>query len=53
MKESVEGGEVTTEETADGEKVISMEDPSEDTTAKKTKRVEWWNERRTGDMTET
>jgi hypothetical protein len=49
----VEGGEATAEDTADGEKATSMEDPSEDTTAKKTKRVEWWNERRAREMTET
>jgi hypothetical protein len=52
-KENVEGGEATVEETVDGEKATPMEDPGEDTTAKKTKRVEWWNERRAGEMTET
>jgi hypothetical protein len=53
MKENMEEGEATAEETADGEKVTPTEDPSEDTTMKKTKRVKWWNERRAGEMTET
>jgi hypothetical protein len=53
MKENMEGGETMAEETADGEKATPTEDPSENTMAKKTKRVEWWNERRAGEMTET
>jgi hypothetical protein len=53
MKENMEGGETMAEETVDGEKATPTEDPSEDTMAKKTKRVEWWNERRAGEMTET
>jgi hypothetical protein len=35
------GGEATTEEAADGEKATPMEDPSEETTTKKTQRVKW------------
>jgi hypothetical protein len=35
----VEGGEATAEETADGEKATPMEDPSEDMTTKKAKRM--------------
>jgi hypothetical protein len=49
----VEGGEVTTEETADGKKATPTEDPGEETAAKKTQRVKWRNERKAGEMTET
>jgi hypothetical protein len=52
-EENMEGGEATAEETADGEKASPTEDPSEETTAKKTERVKWWNERRTGEMTDS
>jgi hypothetical protein len=37
----MEGGEATTEEAADGKKATPMEDPSEETTKKKTQRVKW------------
>jgi hypothetical protein len=43
----VEGGEVTTEETADRKKATPTEDLGEETA------VKWRNERKAGEMTET